>query len=292
MRRILIAVFIIGLRFVLSALYIVGDKLSNPALRQIGLPPSDFPAQAVTIPSHSNESVIGWFTHHTSGLGGVLLLHGVGADRRQMLGRARFLYPQGYSVLLVDLPAHGESSGTRITFGAHEGQGVQAALNFLKAQLGPQEKIAVIGVSLGAASLVLAKPNEPPSAVILESMYSTITEAVANRLELAAGSAARYFTHLLTWQLPLRLNIWPSELEPITALASLHAPVLIVAGDRDQHTRLAETQRLFEAARDPKELWIVEGAAHVDLHAFAPKAYESKISGFLAKYLRGLNPPP
>lgn len=286
MRRALISVLIVGIVLVLFASYIVGDKLSSPALRSVGKPPPDFPAKTVTIPIGSEESIVGWFAQREPGLGGVLLLHGVGADRRQMLGRGRFLYQQGYSVLLVDLPAHGESNGARITFGTHEGQGVRAALHFLRAQLGPKAKIAAIGVSLGAASLVLSKTEQPLSAVVLESMYSTITEAVANRLELAAGQAARYFTPLLTWQLPLRLGIWPDELEPIAALASLHAPVLIAAGDRDRHTKLAETQRLFEAAGDPKELWIVEGAAHVDLYAFSPKDYEAKITGFLAKYLR------
>ena len=101
--------------------------------------------------------------------------------------------------------------------------------------------------------------------------------------------SARHFTPLLTWQLPLRLGIWPSELEPLTALPSLGAPVLIVSGDRDLHTTLAETKRLFQAASEPKDLWIVEGAAHVDLYAFSPEVYESKISGFLSRYLRSSN---
>ena len=289
MRRAIITVFIIGIVLVLSASYIVGDRLSGPALRAIGAPPPDLQAQPVRIPTNSGEYLAGWFSRGNPGSGGVLLLHGVGADRRQGLDRARFLHREGYSALLVDLPAHGESSGARITFGAREGKAVRTALNFLRGQLGPQEKIGVIGVSLGAASLVLAKLDQPPNAVVLESMYPTITEAVANRLDLAVGPAARHFTTLLTWQLPLRLGIWPSELEPLTALPSLGAPVLIVSGDRDLHTTLAETKRLFQAASEPKDLWIVEGAAHVDLYAFSPEVYKSKISGFLSRYLRSSN---
>jgi len=243
MRRALITVFIVGLVLVLSALYVIGDRLSGPALRSIGAPPPDLQAQTVRIPTNSGEYLAGWFSRGNPGSGGVLLLHGVGADRRQVLDRARFL----------------------------------------------QEKIGVIGVSLGAASLVLAKLDQPPNAVVLESMYPTITEAVANRLDLAVGPAARHFTTLLTWQLPLRLGIWPSELEPLTALPSLGSPVLIVSGDRDLHTTLAETKRLFQAASEPKDLWIVEGAAHVDLYAFSPEVYKSKISGFLSRYLRSSN---
>ncbi|MBK8962655.1 MAG: alpha/beta hydrolase [Candidatus Competibacteraceae bacterium] len=289
MRRAFITVAITGIVLVLSASYVVGDRLSSPALRSIGLPPPDLQAQTVRIPTNSSECLVGWFWRGNPGFGGVLLLHGVGADRRQMLDRAIFLHKEGYSVLLIDLPAHGESSGERITFGAHEGEAVRVALSFLRNQLGPQEKIAVIGVSLGAASLVLAKPEQPLDAIVLESMYSTITDAVANRLELAVGRVARVFTPLLTWQLPMRLGIWPSELEPLTAVASLHTPVMIASGDRDLHTTITETKSLFDSAKDPKELWIVEGAAHVDLYAFSPEIYRSRISGFLAKHLHGLN---
>lgn len=285
MNRVLIRIFAGMILAVLVLLYWVGDQLSSPARHAVGMPPPDFPAQTVTIPTNSDDYIVGWFSRGKPGFGGVLLLHGVRSDRRQMLDRARFLHQAGYTVLLVDLPAHGESSGARITFGAQEGKAVRSALDFLGGQLIRQEKIAAIGVSLGAASLVLAVPDPPLDAVVLESMYSTITEAVANRLELAMGRAARHFTPLLTWQLLLRLGIWPDELEPVKVLASLRIPVLIAAGDRDLHTRLAETMQLYDAAAQPKELWVVEGAAHVDLYTFAPEAYKSRISGFLGKYL-------
>ena len=61
--------------------------------------------------------------------------------------------------------------------------------------------------------------------------------------------------------------------------------MLIVAGSADRHTTRAETERLFAAAAAPKALWIVEGAAHVDLHAYAPAEYERRIGDFLGAYL-------
>jgi fermentation-respiration switch protein FrsA (DUF1100 family) len=60
----------------------------------------------------------------------------------------------------------------------------------------------------------------------------------------------------------------------------------MVAGSVDRHTTLAETQRIYAAARDPKELWVVNGAAHEDLHAFDPQTYEKRISTFLATHLQ------
>ena len=200
-----------------------------------------------------------------------------------MVERARLLAGNGYAVLLIDLPAHGESSGDRITFGLREAEGVKAALAYLRQEL-PGERIGVVGVSLGAASFVLSKAEPPPNAVVLESMYPTIAAAVTDRLTRRLGNAGKILAPVLLWQLPLRLGISADDLRPIEAIASVKAPVLVASGTKDEHTTLAESRRLFEAAREPKEFWPVEGAAHVDLYAYSPKAYESRVLPFLAKH--------
>ncbi|MGO4475012.1 alpha/beta hydrolase [Massilia sp. 2TAF26] len=180
-----------------------------------------------------------------AGRAAVLLLHGIGSDRRSMLARARFLHAQGYAVLLVDLPGQ------------------------------------------GAASLVLCRDCPPVDAVVRESMYPTIEEAIEDRLRMRLGPFGRPLANLLLWQLPLRLDIAPAQLHPIARLPGLPAPVLIAAGSADRHTTLPETMRLFAAAREPKSLWVVEGAEHVDLHEYAPAEYERRIDGFLAHHLAG-----
>src|SRR5947208_6367713 len=134
-------------------------------------------------------------------------------------------------------------------------------------------------------SLVLSDPSPAPSAVVLESMFPTITEAVSDRVRLYLGPLAKPLALLLLWQLPLRLGVSPEQLRPIAQrrhCVRRYSSLLV----RSIGTRLSETKRLYDAAGRPKELWIVEGAAHVDLHAFDPSAYEWKISVFLAKYLR------
>jgi fermentation-respiration switch protein FrsA (DUF1100 family) len=143
----------------------------------------------------------------------------------------------------------------------------------------------VIGVSLGAASLVLCRDCGRVDAVVLESMYPTIEEAVADRLRMRLGSVGGPLSRLLLWQLPLRLGIGAGQLRPIDRIAALEAPVLVAAGSADLHTTLPETRRLFAAAAEPKALWIVEGAVHVDLYAFAPADYERRVGAFMARYL-------
>lgn len=263
----------------------VGEALSRPSLHPVGAAPVGLAVGPVSLRTTTGAPVAGWLVRGRPGGGAVLLLHGVRGDRREMIGRAEFLQ-RGYAVLLIDLPGHGESNAEHITYGAGESAGVTAALAYLHATL-PQERIGVIGVSLGAASLVLARPDPAPQAVVLESMFPTLADAVADRLELHVGRWARPLAPLLLWQLPLRLGVAAERLRPIDALSALRAPLLVVSGSADRHTHLEETEQLYAAAQVPKQLWIVDGAAHVDLHAYAPSAYEAKIGAFLAQNLRG-----
>lgn len=139
---------------------------------------------------------------------------------------------------------------------------------------------------MGAAALVLAHPAPSLDAVVLESIYPTIEEAVANRLRVRLGAPGAWSTPLLVQQLPWRVQVAPSELRPIVDIAAMTSPVFIVSGTADTQTPPAETRRIFAAARSDKALWLVEGAAHVNLYNYAGPAYEQRVGGFLAARLR------
>jgi uncharacterized protein len=265
-----------------AIVWVIGSKLIAVEPRPVALAGPGF--EDVLLRAAPDQRVAGsWLPGR--GRGAVLLLHGIRGDRRDMADRARFLNSLGYAVLLIDLPGQGASTASFVTFGLREADGVRAALEELRRRA-PGQRIGVIGVSLGAASLVLCRDCPPVDAVVLESMYPTIEEAVANRLRMRLGPAGGPLSALLLWQLPLRLGIRPDALHPIKYVAKVKAPVLIAAGSADLHTTLAETERLFAAAAQPKALWVVEGAAHVNLHAYAPAEYERRIGAFLAVHLR------
>lgn len=265
-----------------AALWLVGSSLIAVVPQQVSLP--GLGADALSLRAAPDQVVAGSYLAGR-GDGAILLLHGIRSDRRQMVQRARFLHSQGYAVLLIDLPGQGQSTASAVTFGWREADGVRAALAELRRRA-PGQRIGVIGVSLGAASLVLCRDCGQLDAVVLESMYPTIDEAVADRLIMRIGAIGAPMAELLLAQLPLRLGIQREQLRPIERLADLNAPVLIASGSADRHTTLPETQRLFARAGTPKQLWIVPGAAHVDLHAYAPVEYERRVGAFLASHLR------
>jgi alpha-beta hydrolase superfamily lysophospholipase len=206
-----------------------------------------------------------------------------------MVLRAQLLQKHGFSTLIIDLQAHGETPGTAITFGKRESGDVVAALAWIKNRA-PDRKIGIIGCSLGGASALLAPQPLGVDAVVLEAVYPRIHRAVENRVRLRLGAAAPLLTPLLLWQLGPRLHIKASDLEPIRSIGKLGAPVMIAAGSDDEHTTLGESEELYQAATKPKEIWIINGAKHQDLLAFDPVGYKAHVVRFLTNHLRGALP--
>ncbi len=187
-------------------------------------------------------------------------------------------------MLLIDLQAHGESSGDEITFGYLERFDVRAAVEFAKSRH-PSEPIAVDGSSLGGAAALLASPLGI-DALIVESVYPTIEEAVEDRTRMRVGPLGPLAAAILLSQFEFQLGFSAAELRPIDKIESAGCPVLVLSGSEDLHTTLAETKRLFERAREPKELFIFEGAAHTDLERFDPQRYRDATLPFLEAHMR------
>ena len=286
-RRILktVAIGALAVAFAASAgVWTMGAVLTHPARAVVGAPPADFPARDVSIRSSSGALVRGWFAPG-SGRGVVLLLHGVRANRLSMLDRARFLHDAGYAVMLIDFQASGESSGDAITFGYLESRDAAAALAELR-RLAPGERVGIVGTSMGGAAALLADPPLDADAIVLEQVYPTLSQALDDRLALHAGVVGRWFAPLLAATVKPRLGVTMERMRPIDRIGRIRAPKLLVAGDADRHTRIAESMAMYQAAAEPKALWVVHGAAHVDLCRYGGREYRARLLAFLGRWLR------
>jgi fermentation-respiration switch protein FrsA (DUF1100 family) len=111
-------------------------------------------------------------------------------------------------------------------------------------------------------------------------VYSRIGEAIGNRLAARFGDAGRVLVPLMTLQLEPRLGVSEEALSPLDRIAGMRAPLLVLGGGDDRRTRPDETRALHRRAPVPKSLWIVDGAGHQDLHAFAREGYERRVLEF------------
>jgi fermentation-respiration switch protein FrsA (DUF1100 family) len=257
----------------------LGWMLGHPVQLRIGDPPADLNAEPVNFESDSGASVHGWWCPVRNSRGAVLLLPGIRANRLSMVDRARFLHLAGYSVLLIDFQATGETKGDRITFGWKESRDAIAAVNFIR-NAEPASRVAVIGSSLGGVATLLAPPLKL-DALVLEAVPPTIEIATRNRLENYFGRLGRFAAPLLLRQLHMRLGISADDLRPIDHIAEVGCPVFIMSGEKDRATRPEDIETLFSRAQSPKQLWLVPKAGHIDLHKAAGAEYESRVLAFL-----------
>jgi fermentation-respiration switch protein FrsA (DUF1100 family) len=281
-RKRLFALAAILLMIGIAVPFAIGWALAAPVQISVGNAPSDLGADAVEFKSESGAIVKGWWCPTVNSRGAVLLLPGIRANRLSMVDRARFLRRSGYSVLLIDFQATGETKGDHITFGWKESCDALAGVDFIH-RVDPSTRIAIIGSSLGGVAALLATPPLKVDALVLEAVYPTIEIATRNRMENYLGAFGRMLTPLLLGQLQLRLGVSAAQLRPVDHIGGVECPMLIMSGEKDRNTRGSDSRMLFERARSPRQLWFVPNAGHVDLHRAARKEYETRVLAFLGQ---------
>lgn len=251
----------------------------------MGEVPADFPSatQTVNFPARDGTKLSGWFVPCDKATVSVVLLHGNGSTRRQMMARVRLFHEAGYAVLLYDARGHGLSEGDKVSAGWLETADLLGAFAFLRTK--NLNEFGCLGASQGGATILLAAEKLPMEVrwVIVESTYPTIRDALDRRfrkdLHLPGWLAGALFMPFAE----MRLGVAIDDIAPIRHIQNLRCPVFVLGGANDQHTLAQSTQALFDAAKASKELWLVTGAAHVDLYGFAQQEYAKRILTFVAK---------
>lgn len=274
----------IGLIMFVAGSVAAAFYLTSEARRPIGafdgyLPPS---TENVQFTTSDHLTLRGWLAIPDGAKKAVVLLHGRGSTRHQMLARAGLLFQHGYAVLLYDARAHGESEGTRSSAGWHEVNDLFAAMDLLRNRRFPE--CGCIGVSQGGATIALAAPRlRGIRWVVLESVYPSMRQALDHRFRRVCRMPAWLAGCLFIPAAEFRLGVKIDDLAPSKSISSFHCPVWIAGGDSDIETPPDETRALFAAANEPKQLWMVPGAAHVDLYGFAKENYAKRLLNFIAQ---------
>src|SRR5437660_75350 len=102
--------------------WVSAQRLTRARPIAIGAPPSDFPypVESITFTTTDEQTLSGWLVPADDRKKAIVLLHGFTGNRKQVLPRARFFREQGYTALLYDARACGESTGDAVTFGYRE----------------------------------------------------------------------------------------------------------------------------------------------------------------------------
>jgi pimeloyl-ACP methyl ester carboxylesterase len=268
--------------------------LAMPILRAyllVAAHPSDphAPSEMAVIDITTSHGVSAWLVRGGEGAPAVVLVHGFKTNREEMLPWARFIHDAGYNVALFDSRGCGRSAGAFVGLGATEPQDITDVVAAGRG-IFHTDRIAVLGISLGAGAAILAAARDPAiSAVIADSAW-TDQDLLLSRLSFVPLGPVR--VPLLPYG-PAAVNAMVGTdvararpLEVISAIAP--RPILLIhAADDDNATTPVEGARqLFAASGEPKQLWVAPRGGHVgSINAF-PDEYRARVLAFLRESLR------
>ena len=253
----------------------------------------------VRFASLDKTDLAGWFVPSGSPAAPtIVLLHGYGRSRAELLPHADYLHQAGYNVFLLDFRNRGQSGGDAVTTGAREPMDVRGTIAYLRSRRDVDpDRIALQGVSLGASSGLIAMVEEPRvTAIVSESAFTDLEETINRSFEHFIGLPAFPFASVTILIAEKRLGVSARDVRPIDAIRKLgQRPVLIIDDLEDKEMPVKSGRRLYDAASGPKELWQIENAAHTEGFKWQPAEYKRRVLEFYANYLaagRGGEPQP
>ena len=211
----------------------------------------------------------------------VLLLHGNGGSRQQMLSVLNLAAERHCSVMAINLRAHGDSTGEMNDIGWSARHDVVAAVAFLEREC-PGRPIFIVGRSLGAAAAVFAgnELNDRVAGYFLEQPYKDLSVAVWHRLRHVLPPALDYaaYAGLRIWS-PWFLHTDPAEisLEKHVVEIPKETPIVFITGSADRHAPLDDVVAVYDRVRAHAKLIVVDGAFHESLDSKNPKLYRDSL---------------
>jgi len=255
--------------------------LSNP-MTQMGVDYED-----VIFNSRDGWPLSGWFIPSQRGPT-VILTHGMGGNRLDLMPAASLLIEDGFGVLMYDMRAHGRSTGNMGTWGWLEVNDLNGAVDYLleRQDVLPYQ-IGALGFSLGGqVTIRAAAENSSIRAVIAEDPSPAV---LADHL-IPSGFSLRKLLNLPGIWMVYHLEKAISGLqEPPGILASIGKisprPLLLVASGEGRGADLMHT--FFDQAGEPKDFWQVPEAGHGWISIKRPDEYQQQLCGFFQHYLIG-----
>ncbi len=209
----------------------------------------------------------------------VLHLHGNAENVSSHAHMVSWLPAQGYAVLALDYRGYGRSEGEADVDTIH--QDAEDALAWLAAR-GEHDtgRLIVFGQSIGGSVAIRLIASSPwrahVAAVVADSAFSSYRRIAREKL------SQLWLTWPLQWPLSLLISDHYAAIDVVADISPI--PLLLIHGERDFIVDPSHTKRLYDAAREPKSLWLIPEGTHID--AMHRKAERARFLEFLNDAVR------
>ena len=266
-----------GYGLLTSALY--AHALTHPGCGEMGIGPADVgieDAQDVTYSSHDGLTLRAWYLPPQNGAV-VVLLPGLGGARDGMVQEGAILARHGYGLLMTELRSCAHPEG-QTTMGYREAADLVEAVTWVRGQPGVTH-VGVLGYSLGGATAILgAAQDERIEAVVAEGGFYDLAGDIANEGGDDPLWQALIYRSILYF-FRRETGIAAHDVSPISVIGHISPrPLLLIYGEHEVNEGRAWEQ--YQAAGEPKALWIVPGSGHGEYLTAAPEEWERRVVEF------------
>lgn len=215
----------------------------------------------------------------------VILLHGYTGTGPSMRRYAR-LFRERFkcAVLTPDLRGHGRSGGSYIGFGLHDSRDLLVWVNRVAELVGTETPIFLMGVSMGAATALIASGAELPRSVagiISDCAYSDARAELRHKLRMLYRLPSFPFIGAAELATRILAGYRLRDASPLRAVARATVPILFIHGEADRFVPPSMARALFDAAASRKELFVAAEAGHAESYAATGTAYADRVANFV-----------
>ncbi len=275
------SIVVLAVLTVLLGLAEVNNALHPPRIIPPGntLRESKVEFQQLDLITEDGVRLSAWYTPPRKGAV-ILLAHGYGDNRPEWIHA--MLAKKGYGVLSWDARAHGESDGEISTVGYLEVLDVKAALDFVIMQPDVNH-VGAWGGSMGGATLIRATAQFPEiEALFVDSSFASLNDEFDYLVPYPVINPLAKL--LAEWETGISIK----DLNLVEDIARISPrPVYIVHSTGDTVAPPDSGEELFNAANQPRFLWVDENAAHLAIYLDNPRRYQRRLIGFFDEWLLG-----
>lgn len=246
----------------------------------------NLPHEDMFIISNDGLTLRGQYYEYKKGAPVEILIHGYhGSSERDMGGGIERCFSMGRNALLVDQRACGKSGGHIVTFGVKESQDCLLWVNKVIERFGDDVKIVITGVSMGAATVVMAAGRGLPENVkyvLADCPYSS-TDEIIHTVMTNQGLPTSFLYPFIKIGARIYAGFSIKDASPIDSVKRSKTPVIFIHGDADDFVPAYMSDHLYEACPTKKQIVKIPNAAHVLAYITDKEGYVKALNDFSAE---------
>ena len=243
-----------------------------------------------------STQTVGWLLSRGKTGPAIILSHGYGSNRSELLTLSFELWKSGYNVLVYDLRGHGESPVSWSGLGTYEKEDLLSAIKFLRSQKTDtgqdllDGRVGLYGVDLGGYISLVASAEDPAiKAVAVDSVFTDVSHFMSNQLKTIVGSDSDmanrladsdWTTKLTKLAMQLYLLRREDSVPAVDSVARATGRKFLFITGKNSGGLGGMTRDLHSATRDPKQLIEVEQSRLLRLYDQASSEYDARVVAF------------